>query len=107
MQFKVLTLIPTYLANCQLNFFSDRCNRGTVKVGKKDSIKLRCWHEEIVRIFSGPTDTMIKTVVCANCQQSFDSRSGGKCKHCKDLVQYCTAKCQVKQYMYLKRYVHP
>ena len=67
-----------------------------MKTGKKDSVKLNCCHEEIVRIYSGVKETSTKKeAVCANCYLKFDSQTGGKCKHCKDSVLYCTAVCQV------------
>ena len=67
-----------------------------MKTGKKDSVKLNCCHEEIVRIFSGVGDNFTKKeALCANCNIKFDCKTGGKCKHCKDSVLYCTAVCQV------------
>ena len=50
-----------------------------------------------MRIFSGVQDISTKKdAVCANCDIKFDSKTGGKCKHCKESVLYCTAVCQVR-----------
>ena len=93
----------SYIVILLLNFIfnSDSCARGSVKTGKKDSIRLRCCHEELVRIFIGenyldsPGNSKAKTsLVCANCQSSFPANSGGRCKYCNK-VQYCNVACQV------------
>ena len=77
---------------------SDRCGRSIIKTGKKDSIKFRCLHEEIVRIYSGIKDcSPTGTATCANCNITFDNRLGGQCKYCKGNVRYCTQVCQVSK----------
>ena len=73
-----------------------------MKTGKKDCIKLRCCHEELVRIFIGGQDDLNcpgnsnaeTSLLCANCESSFPVNSGGRCKHCHK-IQYCNVACQV------------
>ena len=97
MQFEVAFPVTQFVLVSEFKYFcSDRCKRGSVKTGKKEMIKLRCCHEETVRIFSGMEDgSSMEMASCANCSMSFDALTGGKCKHCKAQVLYCTAACQV------------
>ena len=68
---------------------------------------MRCVHEEIVRLVLGFGAEELSAgaeageysggdVACVNCSKRFNSKSGGRCKHCSDPVQYCSVTCQVK-----------
>ena len=68
---------------------------------------MRCVHEEIVRLVLGFGAEELSAraedgeysggdVACVNCSKRFKSKSGGRCKHCSDPVQYCSVSCQVK-----------
>eukprot|EP00092_Neocalanus_flemingeri_P037112 GFUD01040398.1.p1 GENE.GFUD01040398.1~~GFUD01040398.1.p1 ORF type:complete len:191 (-),score=30.07 GFUD01040398.1:323-895(-) len=62
-----------------------------LKTGKKDKVKLRCCHEEMIRLLTGAVEDNVQ---CTNCSKMFPKRTGGKCKYCIDRVQYCSASCQ-------------